>query len=85
MLMFPTDYTFHVVGKTSSDSDLQEAFVDDAKSALRSFVDEPTQCVVTPRGKSFTKVSLTASVESAETIVSVYEKLAKIHLSVMQF
>lgn len=85
MLVFPTEYTFHVVGKTSSDSELQVTFVKDVKSALRPLVDAPIQYVVTPRGTSFTKVSMTANVESSEAIVAIYEKLASIPLSVMQF
>jgi putative lipoic acid-binding regulatory protein len=85
LLVFPTDYTFHVVGKTGADVKLQESFFEAAKSALMSLVDEPIRCDVTPRGKSFTKVSMTANVPSAEVIASVYVKLEALPLSVMQF
>jgi putative lipoic acid-binding regulatory protein len=85
LLDFPTDYTFHVVGKTGADAKLQESFVEAAKSALTSLVDAPLRCDVTPRGKSFTKVSMTANVPSAEAIASVYAKLEALPLSVMRF
>ena len=41
--------------------------------------------VATPRGKNFTKVQVTARMESAAMINSVYQELANLEMTVMRF
>lgn len=86
MLKFPVNYTFHVVGKTSDDSSLRDQFVQDVQSTVSSQTTaDEMACQVTPRGKKFTKVSIQAEMDSAESIAAVYDQLGKLELSVMRF
>jgi putative lipoic acid-binding regulatory protein len=82
MLSFPATYTFHVVGKTAGDGDLQSIFVQQVKDVMR---DDTVVFTITPRGRKFTKVSIHKVVVNSEEISSIYEQLSKLELSVMQF
>jgi putative lipoic acid-binding regulatory protein len=88
MLTFPLDYTFHVVGRTDGDDDIQERFVQQVKEIVRvqtTSTNEEMTCQITPRGTKFTKVTIIVTVVSSDVISSIYDQLGKLELSVMQF
>jgi putative lipoic acid-binding regulatory protein len=86
MLNFPTEYTFNIVGRTGGDASTAESYVEMAKEALRlgSGMTE-AEYVTTPRGKKFTKVTITATMQSAAMINLVYQELANLEMTVMRF
>ena len=87
MLTFPTQYTFNVVGKTPERSEESvERFIGDVKRIVSEGSGDPVDemmCVSKARGKNFTKVSITAMVESSAIINDIYDSLSEI--SVMRF
>ena len=86
MLFFPTQFTFNAVGKTSGNEDEVQIFVDKVKSVISSGSGDPIEemkCETKPRGKNYTKVSVTAMVDSADVINNIFEELSSI--SVMRF
>ena len=86
--IYPLDYTFHVVGRTDGDDDIQDRFVQQVKEIVRvqtTSTNEEMTCQITPRGTKFTKVTVQVQVVSSDIIVSIYKQLAKLELSVMQF
>lgn len=88
MLKFPMDYSFHVVGKTKGDKKLEESFIQQVKAVVSEgsgSTKDRMICYVTPRGKSFTKVTVEVPVDSAAIITSIYDQLGALELSVMQF
>jgi len=89
MLKFPVQYSFNVVGKTEGDETKRDVFVDQVKSIVldgSSELDkEGMACVITPRGKKFTKITIEAQVESPAMITNIYEELEQLDMSVMQF
>ena len=94
LLKFPVTYTFHVVGKTSGDSVIKEAFVKQIEDIIiqSSFtpmlmdgINDDVRYEVTERGTKFTKVSIQKEVINAEEIAYIYDQLSKLELSVMQF
>jgi putative lipoic acid-binding regulatory protein len=88
LLTFPVTYSFNVVGRTSGNETKKEDFVEQVKAAVASVsgpVDQDLACLITPRGKSFTKVSIEAQVQSAAMITTIYTELKNLEMSVMQF
>ena len=87
MLKFPVRYSFNVVGKTSGDEALVEQFVKQVKEIVLESTDDTDgiQCLVTPRTKNFTKVTVEASVERAAMIAVIYDNLEALELVVMRF
>ena len=86
MLFFPTQYTFNVVGKTSGSDDEVSSFIDKVNNIVSSGSGDPKdemKCETKARGKNYTKVSITAMVDSADIINNIYEELSSI--SVMRF
>ena len=86
MLRFPLEFTFHVVGRTGGDSNLQNEFVEQVKTIAKTTTSaDEVVCKITPRGSKFTKVTLQVQVESADAINSIYDQLGELELSVMHF
>jgi len=87
MLKFPLEYTFHVVGKTAGDAEMQERFVQQVKDVVSTTIDTREELVyrITPRGSKFTKVTIQVQVDNAKIVTSIYDKLEQLELSVMQF
>lgn len=85
MLQFPTKYTFSVVGKTENMS--RGDYANEVELALTSVLGSRLQVEMTvvPRGKKFTKVTATATVDSASVISFIYDKLEGLDATVMKF
>jgi putative lipoic acid-binding regulatory protein len=88
LLNFPVNYSFNVVGRTRGEKTLEEEFIGQVKAIVwkgSGDDEENVLCQITPRGKSFTKVTVQAQVGNATIISSIYEQLEELELSVMQF
>ena len=91
LLQFPTQYTFSVVGRNIVDensSNVGDIYADEVKAVIESALGETEMDMemrVTPRGKKFTKVSVSVSVESAAMITSIYKDLGQLESTVMKF
>ena len=89
LLQFPTQYTFSVVGRNIEDEDSRtvgDIYADEVKAVIESTLGETEmELRVIPRGKKFTKVSVSVSVESAAIITSIYEDLGQLESTVMKF
>lgn len=90
LLQFPTQYTFSVVGRNIEDEDSSSSvgdnYADEVKAVIESTLGETEmEMRVTPRGKKFTKVSVSVSVESAAMITSIYDDLGQLDSTVMKF
>jgi putative lipoic acid-binding regulatory protein len=91
LLQFPTQYTFSVVGRNIEDEDsssVGDIYANEVKAVIESALGETEmemEMRVTPRGKKFTKVSVSVSVESAAMITSIYEDLGQLESTVMKF
>lgn len=85
MLQFPTKYTFSVVGKTENMS--HGDYSNEVELALTSVLGSRLQVEMTvvPRGKKFTKVTATVTVDSASVISFIYDKLDALDATVMKF
>jgi len=95
LLNFPTEYTFSVVGKTTTitttittnNDNGGEDYANSVKFALTSILgsDAKIELRVVPRGTKFTRVSAKVTVESANIISSIYEELGALDGTVMKF
>lgn len=87
LLVFPVRYSFNIVGKTSGDEALVEKFVEEVKLIVLESTDDTDgiECLITPRTKNFTKVTVEAKVESAAMIRTIYDSLEALELAVMRF
>jgi putative lipoic acid-binding regulatory protein len=87
MLNFPTEFMFNAVGRTNGDDSLKEEYAEQVKKIVTSLSgdDDHFQCQVTPRGKSFTRVSIQVQVDSAAVINSIYNELDKIEMTVFKY
>mmetsp|Transcript_30042 Transcript_30042/g.69303 ORF Transcript_30042/g.69303 Transcript_30042/m.69303 type:complete len:107 (-) Transcript_30042:234-554(-) len=85
MLKFPVPFIFTVVGKTKGEEALADAFADNVKQVIDSISGECMDIQVTPRGKSFTRVSVKAKVENADMINGIYEAVDNIDMAVMRY
>ena len=87
MLHFPTEFKFTAVGRTNGDDGLKEGYVEQVKKIVTSLAgdEEDIRCQVTPRGKSFTRVSIQVQVDSAAVINSIYDELDKIEMTVFKY
>jgi putative lipoic acid-binding regulatory protein len=86
LMNFPTQYAFHVVGRTHGNPDDAIKYAEATKEAVISIAgDSKMECVVSPRGKSFTRVSVTVEVESAGMIKTIYDALDEIEATVMKY
>lgn len=84
LLQFPAPFTFTVVGRTVEDN--RKAYTDLVQTIVREETGDDTMiCEVIPRGSQFTKVTCTASVDSAAMISSVHEALGALEATVMKF
>jgi putative lipoic acid-binding regulatory protein len=85
MLQFPTKYTFSVVGKTENIN--HGDYANEVELALISVLgcNAQVEMMVVPRGKKFTKVTATVTVDSASVISYIYEKLEALDATVMKF
>jgi len=79
MLTFPTQYSFHVVGKGDAN-----VFADKVTNIIAASSTD-VSVTITPRGTKFTKVTCQATVESAIMVAQIYEQLAQMEESIMQF
>lgn len=85
-LTFPVDYSFHVIGRTAGNENLQKHFVQQVKEIIvQTSANEEITCEITPRGSKFTKVTVQVQVVSSDVISSIYDQLGALELSVMQF
>jgi len=87
LLQFPTSYTFTVVGKNSEENNGDE-YANSIKSKLEAILGNDTQIEmrVVPRGNKFTKVTITADVESQGMITNIYDELVdSLDATVMKF
>mmetsp|Transcript_10291 Transcript_10291/g.15108 ORF Transcript_10291/g.15108 Transcript_10291/m.15108 type:complete len:184 (+) Transcript_10291:826-1377(+) len=87
MLKFPSLFTFNVVGRTNGDEVIKEKYVEQVKEKVLSIsgYEDDFQCQVTPRGKSFTRISIQVKVDSAAVINSIYEELDKMEMTIMKY
>lgn len=87
MLTFPTRFTFNVVGRTSGDDSLKESYIEQVKKTVSSLSgdEEGYECQITPRGKSFTRVSIQVEVDSAGVVSTIYDELSNIDMTVMKY
>jgi putative lipoic acid-binding regulatory protein len=87
MLTFPTQFTFNAVGRTSGEDSLKEEYVEQVKETVSSLAGDEVdfKCQITPRGKSFTRVSIQVKVDSAAVISSIYDELGKMEMTVMKY
>jgi putative lipoic acid-binding regulatory protein len=86
LMNFPTMYAFNIVGRTSGDDEVTKKYIDDVNEVVLEISgDKELQFNTVPRGKSFTKITVEASVESSSMITLIYEKLAELELTVMRF
>lgn len=87
MLQFPTEFSFSAVGRTNGDDVLVETYAQQVKEIVTALAGEEDnfQCQVTPRGKSFTRVSIQVRVDSAAVINSIYDELDKMEMTVMKY
>jgi putative lipoic acid-binding regulatory protein len=87
MLTFPTQFTFNAVGRTSGEDSLKEEYVEQVKKMVTSLSgdEDKFECQITPRGKSFTRVSIQVRVDSAAVINSIYDELGKMEMTVMKY
>ena len=86
LLNFPTKFTFNVVGRTNGndvDSVEYEKVIKQIVASISG--DLEMECSVKPRGKSFTRVSITVSVESAGMIKANYSALDDMETTVMMY
>ena len=86
LLQFPTSYTFTVVGK-NSEEDNGDEYASNVRSKLESVLgnDAQIEMRVVPRGSKFTKVTITADVESQGMITRIYDELDSLDATVMKF
>lgn len=83
---FPTRYDFNVVGRTSGSEKSKEEYIEAVKKIVSSSSgDDDLETRVTPRGKSFTRLSVSANVDSAAVINSIYDELAALEITVMRY
>lgn len=87
MLQFPTEFSFSAVGRTNGDNLLVETYAQQVKEIVTALAGEEDnfQCQITPRGKSFTRVSIKVRVDSAAVINSIYHELDKMEMTVMKY
>jgi len=88
LLQFPTSYTFTVVGKNSEENENNgDEYANSIKSIVESILGNDTQIEmrVVPRGNKFTKVTITADVESQGMITNIYDELDSLDATVMKF
>eukprot|EP00566_Odontella_aurita_P029453 CAMPEP_0113525678 /NCGR_PEP_ID=MMETSP0015_2-20120614/303_1 /TAXON_ID=2838 /ORGANISM="Odontella" /LENGTH=155 /DNA_ID=CAMNT_0000423887 /DNA_START=237 /DNA_END=704 /DNA_ORIENTATION=+ /assembly_acc=CAM_ASM_000160 len=87
LLIFPVRYSFNVVGRTSGDEATKEQYVEAVKDIASSGSGDGDnlEMRITPRGKSFTRVSVSVMVDSATVINSIYDDLAAMDLTVMRY
>lgn len=87
LLAFPVRYSFNIVGKTNGDDDLVDEFVAQVRETILDTTDDTDgiECLITPRTKNFTKVTIEAKVESAAMIKTIYDNLEALELAVMRF
>lgn len=83
ILNFPITYTFHVVGRTEGDVELQSQFLDQVKDIMER--EEAVKYEMIPRGSKFTKISFEKQVINADEISEIYSRLSQLELSIMQF
>ena len=84
MLTFPAEFSFNVVGRTKGQAALQDEFVDGVKNVVASIAGDIQQARITPRGKSFTRVTIDVTVESAAMINAVYDGLDELEMTTMR-
>ena len=86
LLNFPTRFSFNSVGRTNGDEAFADAYVGKVKDIVGSNSgDENYSCIVKPRGKNFTKITVEAMVESSSMITNIYDQLASLEETVMRF
>lgn len=87
MLKFPTLFTFNVIGRTNGEEETKEEYVEQVKNMVISMSgdEDSVQCQITPRGKSFTRISIQVKVDSAAVINSIYEELDKLERTIMKY
>jgi putative lipoic acid-binding regulatory protein len=83
ILNFPVVFTFHVVGRTAGDVELQSHLLEQVKDVMER--EEAVKYEVIPRGSKFTKISIEKQVVNADEISEIYTRLSQIELTVMQF
>eukprot|EP00591_Stephanopyxis_turris_P012477 CAMPEP_0195520748 /NCGR_PEP_ID=MMETSP0794_2-20130614/17524_1 /TAXON_ID=515487 /ORGANISM="Stephanopyxis turris, Strain CCMP 815" /LENGTH=219 /DNA_ID=CAMNT_0040650167 /DNA_START=14 /DNA_END=673 /DNA_ORIENTATION=+ len=88
LLVFPTTHSFTVVGRTNGDEAIRDQFVNDVRSLVSGAAGgdaDSIQYKVTPRGKTFTRVCVEVTVDSAAIITSVYDSLGDLEQTVMRY
>eukprot|EP00548_Thalassiothrix_antarctica_P012421 CAMPEP_0194157196 /NCGR_PEP_ID=MMETSP0152-20130528/71044_1 /TAXON_ID=1049557 /ORGANISM="Thalassiothrix antarctica, Strain L6-D1" /LENGTH=203 /DNA_ID=CAMNT_0038865407 /DNA_START=1 /DNA_END=612 /DNA_ORIENTATION=+ len=86
MMKFPTSFTLNVVGRTKGDEESKDEYINQVQDTVKSISgDDDSEFQVSPRGKSFTRISMKVRVESAAVINSIYEELDKMETTVMKY
>jgi len=86
MLQFPAPFTFTVIGRTDA-PDADSYYAKQVEQCLVSSLgtDESVEIRSIPRGKHFTRVCATITVDSSAQIQSLYDDLGRIKETVMKF
>ena len=85
LLNYPTNFTFTVVARTTTSAAVVD-YVEATKSIISSISgDSIVDCVVTPRGERFTRLSITVMVESTGMIKAIYDALGMMEATVMKY
>eukprot|EP00592_Proboscia_alata_P011191 CAMPEP_0194365660 /NCGR_PEP_ID=MMETSP0174-20130528/13726_1 /TAXON_ID=216777 /ORGANISM="Proboscia alata, Strain PI-D3" /LENGTH=173 /DNA_ID=CAMNT_0039140481 /DNA_START=284 /DNA_END=805 /DNA_ORIENTATION=- len=90
LLTFPSMQTFTVVGGISDGSKSSDDYVNDVKEVIMAATEgnknnEHIDCVVTPRGSKYVKLSLTIMVDSTSVMNTIYDGLGELEQTVMRF
>ena len=86
LMDFPAKFAFSVVGRTNGKDEDALIYGQVAKQIVKSISgDSEMECLVSPRGKSFTRLSITTMVESAGMIKAIYDALDAVEATVMKY
>ena len=86
LLNFPVKFTFNVVGRTNGNAVESVQYEESIKRIVASISsDLEMECSVKPRGKSFTRLSITVTVESTGMINAIYSALDEMEATVMMY
>eukprot|EP00978_Attheya_sp_CCMP212_P017631 scaffold47193_cov58-Attheya_sp.AAC.8 len=85
IMNFPAQYAFRVVGRTEEEGSELVYVQEVRRIVMAGSGDEEAEWKVIPRGKKFTRVTVTATVGSASIVNSIYQDLADLENTVMRY
>jgi len=88
MMNFPAPYTFTVICRAREEAIVSQ-YVTDVNAVISKATSSGSATSraveIIPRGAKYTRVSITAVVENASIIASIFEELASLELTVMRY